>query len=144
MAHSRKIVSLYHIPAVLILVLLLDVLPSGDPSQYALPIFLKEPADTFVVKSKPATLHCRVAHAIDIHFQVSLDNPSMQDLLKSILSILKECRIQVNCSSQRMPTRIQITWLCVNGNVTFVHIPTGFVCNWPKGMEGLGYDQNCP
>ncbi len=47
-----------------------DVLPSGDPSQYALPVFLKEPADTFVVKSKPATLHCRVAHALDIHFQV--------------------------------------------------------------------------
>ena len=51
-------------------VLFLDVLPSGDPSQYALPVFLKEPSDTFVVKSRAATLHCRVAHAIDIHFQV--------------------------------------------------------------------------
>ena len=44
--------------------LLPEVLPSGDPSQFALPIFLKEPSDTFLIKSKPATLHCRVAHAL--------------------------------------------------------------------------------
>ena len=44
--------------------LLPEVIPSGDPSQFAMPIFLKEPSDTFLIKSKPATLHCRVAHAL--------------------------------------------------------------------------------
>lgn len=33
----------------------------------ALPIFLTEPVDTFVVKGKPATLHCRAAHALQVH-----------------------------------------------------------------------------
>lgn len=31
-----------------------------------LPIFLAEPVDTFVVKGKPATLHCRAAHALQV------------------------------------------------------------------------------
>lgn len=32
----------------------------------SLPIFLVEPVDTFVVKGKPATLHCRAAHALQV------------------------------------------------------------------------------
>ena len=40
-----------------------DNLPDGDPVHYALPVFLDEPEDTFVVKNKAAELECRVAHA---------------------------------------------------------------------------------
>lgn len=32
----------------------------------SLPIFLAEPVDTFVIKGKPATLHCRAAHALQV------------------------------------------------------------------------------
>lgn len=32
----------------------------------SLPIFLAEPVNTFVVKGKPATLHCRAAHALQV------------------------------------------------------------------------------
>ena len=49
--------------------LLPEILPTGDPSQSAMPIFLKEPSDTFLIKSRPATLHCRVAHALRVYFQ---------------------------------------------------------------------------
>jgi len=54
--------------------LLPEVIPSGDPSQFAMPIFLKEPSDTFLIKSKPATLHCRVAHALRVFFQCNSEN----------------------------------------------------------------------
>lgn len=33
------------------------------------PVFLKQPSDSYVIKTRPATLHCRVARATDIHFQ---------------------------------------------------------------------------
>ena len=46
-----------------------DNLPAGDPVHYALPVFLDEPQDTFVVKNKPAELQCRVAHALSVHVQ---------------------------------------------------------------------------
>ena len=46
-----------------------DNLPVGDPVHYALPVFLDEPQDTFVVKNKPAELECRVAHALSVHIQ---------------------------------------------------------------------------
>ena len=61
--------------------LLPDVLPSGDPTRFALPIFLKEPSDTFLIKSKPATLHCRVAHALRVFFQCNSENvePSQKE-----------------------------------------------------------------
>lgn len=39
-----------------------------------IPIFLKEPSDTFLIKSKPATLHCRVAHALRVFFQCNSEN----------------------------------------------------------------------
>ena len=44
-------------------------LPPGDPVNFALPVFLQEPEDNFVVKSKNAELTCRVAHALSVHFQ---------------------------------------------------------------------------
>ncbi|KAL2739406.1 netrin receptor UNC5B-like isoform X1 [Vespula maculifrons] len=34
-----------------------------------LPIFLVEPVRSFVVKGKPATLHCRAAHALEVYFR---------------------------------------------------------------------------
>nr|XP_031843845.1 netrin receptor UNC5C-like [Nomia melanderi] len=37
----------------------------------SLPIFLAEPVDTFVVKGKPATLHCRAAHALLVELNVT-------------------------------------------------------------------------
>ena len=43
--------------------------PSSGGEGAALPIFLKEPSDTFLIKSRPATLHCRVAHALRVYFQ---------------------------------------------------------------------------
>lgn len=39
----------------------IDLIAGGS-----LPIFLAEPVDTFVVKGKPATLHCRAAHALQV------------------------------------------------------------------------------
>jgi netrin receptor unc-5 len=47
-----------------------DVLPAGsDLVHLALPIFLEEPADAFIIKGRPAELSCRVAHALSVHFQ---------------------------------------------------------------------------
>ena len=46
-----------------------DNLPDGDPVHYALPVFLDEPEDTFVVKNKAAELECRVAHAHSVYVQ---------------------------------------------------------------------------
>lgn len=34
-----------------------------------LPIFLAEPQNSFVVKSRPANLHCRAAHALRVYFK---------------------------------------------------------------------------
>ncbi|XP_076661463.1 netrin receptor UNC5C [Halictus rubicundus] len=39
----------------------------------ALPIFLAEPVDTFVVKGRPATLHCRAAQALLVYFRCNGD-----------------------------------------------------------------------
>ena len=36
------------------------------------PMFYKQPRDAFIIKSHPATLHCRVSHALDIHFKVCI------------------------------------------------------------------------
>jgi len=44
-------------------------LPAGDPSAFALPVFLEEPEDTYVVKGRAAVLRCRVAHALSLHVQ---------------------------------------------------------------------------
>ena len=48
-------------------ILLLDPLATGRPDSAA-PIFLEEPEDAYVVKSKPATLSCRAAHALQLNF----------------------------------------------------------------------------
>ena len=37
-----------------------DSLPAGDPVHFALPVWLAEPEDNFVVKSKSAQLTCKV------------------------------------------------------------------------------------
>jgi hypothetical protein len=36
--------------------LLPDVFPEGDPSQYALPVFLEEPKDAYTARGVPAKL----------------------------------------------------------------------------------------
>lgn len=36
-----------------------------------LPVFLEEPRDTYTFKNKPATLHCRAAHALKVYFKCS-------------------------------------------------------------------------
>lgn len=33
------------------------------------PIFLAEPKDAYIVKNRPATLHCRTAHVLRVHFK---------------------------------------------------------------------------
>lgn len=49
-----------------------DLLSSVDtdhllqPNADNLPIFLTEPQHSYVIKSKPATLHCRAAHALQV------------------------------------------------------------------------------
>ena len=50
----------------------MDHLPEDMNVDYNDPIFFKQPRDAFVIKSRPATLHCRVSQALDIHFKVSL------------------------------------------------------------------------
>ena len=62
-----------------------DSLPPGDPSNFALPVFLiqvgvkkkrkilslffsLQPKSTFTSRDTPATLRCRVAHALEVAF----------------------------------------------------------------------------
>jgi len=44
-------------------------LPEGDPAHFALPVFLEEPEDTYVVKGRAASLQCKVLHALSLHVQ---------------------------------------------------------------------------
>lgn len=48
---------------------LLDTLPTSDPDQIPLPVFLEEPVDAYVIKNKPASLQCRAAHALQVFFK---------------------------------------------------------------------------
>lgn len=62
----------------------------------SLPIFLAEPVDTFVVKGKPATLHCRAAHALQVHIYcnnlymlfVSLFDTLYEDLFRVVYPLI--------------------------------------------------------
>ena len=47
------------------------------------PIFYKQPSDAFVIKNQPARLHCRVSHALDVHFKVIMKND-----IKKIIKIV--------------------------------------------------------
>ena len=49
------------------------------------PIFYKQPSDAFVIKNQPATLHCRVSHALDVHFKVF-----MKSVIKNVIKIIKK------------------------------------------------------
>ena len=49
-----------------------DHVSEDDSFDYDDPIFYKQPSDAFVIKSRPATLHCRVSQALDIHFKVCI------------------------------------------------------------------------
>jgi len=46
--------------------LLPQVYPQGDPAEYALPVFMIEPKDQYTAKGIPATLECKVAHAVKV------------------------------------------------------------------------------
>lgn len=47
----------------------MDPLATGRPGgDSAAPLFLEEPEDAYVVKSKAATLSCRAAHALQLYF----------------------------------------------------------------------------
>jgi len=45
-----------------------DSLPEGDPSDFALPVYLAEPKSTYASKEQPGILRCRVAHAHKVYF----------------------------------------------------------------------------
>lgn len=42
--------------------------PSGDPSTFALPVYLAEPTDAFTSRNANAVLECKVAHALKAYF----------------------------------------------------------------------------
>ena len=56
-----------------------DMDPSDLIIDYDDPIFYKQPTDAFVIKNQPATLHCRVSHALDVHFKVALTLNKVND-----------------------------------------------------------------
>ncbi|XP_067629271.1 netrin receptor unc-5 isoform X2 [Eurosta solidaginis] len=49
---------------------ILSKINAGD-SGNALPIFLTEPENVFVIKNRPAILKCKAAHALQLHFKCS-------------------------------------------------------------------------
>jgi len=51
--------------------------PEGDPSDFALPVYLVQPRSTYASRDMPGTLTCRVAHARKVYF--TCDN----EILKS-------------------------------------------------------------
>lgn len=46
----------------------IDLISGGS-----LPMFLVEPIDSFVVKGRPATLHCRAAHALQVQTETNFE-----------------------------------------------------------------------
>ena len=53
--------------------------PTGDPSAFALPVFLEEPADAFATRARAALLRCRAAHALEADFECNGDIVSEGD-----------------------------------------------------------------
>ena len=54
-----------------------------DPSQYALPVFLEKPKDTYAARGASATLTCRAAHALKAYFSCNEEtkvSSSVEDL----------------------------------------------------------------
>ena len=47
--------------------------PSGDPSAFALPVFLEEPSDAYATRAHDAVLKCRAAHALKAYFECNGD-----------------------------------------------------------------------
>ncbi|XP_076368268.1 netrin receptor UNC5C-like isoform X8 [Tachypleus tridentatus] len=47
----------------------LDPLPTEDPDPSSAPVFVEEPEDTFVVRNKPAILHCKARYALWVYFK---------------------------------------------------------------------------
>lgn len=47
---------------------LLDPFPTENSDHQGQPVFLEEPRDTYVVRSKPATLSCKVRNALQLYF----------------------------------------------------------------------------
>ncbi|XP_022237682.1 netrin receptor UNC5C-like isoform X2 [Limulus polyphemus] len=48
---------------------LLHPSPTEDPDPSSAPVFVEEPKDTFVVRNKPATLHCKARFALQVYFK---------------------------------------------------------------------------
>ena len=67
-----------------------DMDPSDLIIDYDDPIFYKQPTDAFVIKNQPATLHCRVSHALDVHFKV-FKTPNKFMVYFSIILIFLAC-----------------------------------------------------
>ena len=64
--------------------------PSGDPSGYALPVYLQEPEDTFSARGQPGKLTCKVAHALRAYYVCNgdvMDSTSESQLVDPETSI---------------------------------------------------------
>ena len=60
------------------------------------PMFLKQPSDSFVIKNQPATLYCRVTHALEVHFKVGKSYQVISLQKKNYLSQLITNDIQLS------------------------------------------------
>ncbi|GIY08506.1 netrin receptor UNC5C [Caerostris extrusa] len=48
---------------------LLDPLPTEDPEPSTTPVFLEEPLDSYIIRTKPVTLSCKARHALQVYFE---------------------------------------------------------------------------
>ena len=77
-----------------------ETFPEGvDPSQYALPVFLQEPQDTFAARGASAILSCKAAHALKAHFTCNDEEieGTEEDLIENGVK-LKKLSIEVSRS----------------------------------------------
>jgi len=77
-------------------------LPDGDPSTFALPVFLSEPEDTYVVKGRAAAIQCRVAHALSVHIQCN-------DEVQEEARVLKEEHVAPESGIRFTEARLEVT-----------------------------------